>query len=75
MNFATSHFGRKAATALARKGIRVIGLQALPDEHGSFLGPVAKFFRARFVRKLRFAEPISTQLWIEICPFRTPVHN
>lgn len=31
------HFGRKAVTALARKGIRVIGLQAIPDEQGSFL--------------------------------------
>jgi hypothetical protein len=31
------HFGRKAVTALARKGIRVIGLQAIPDERGSFL--------------------------------------
>ena len=34
---ATSHFGRKAVTALARKGIRVIGLQAIPDAAGSFL--------------------------------------
>lgn len=37
MNFGTSHFGRKAACSLARKGIRVIGLQAIPDEKGSFL--------------------------------------
>jgi hypothetical protein len=31
------HFGRKAVASLARKGIRVIGLQAIPDERGSFL--------------------------------------
>jgi hypothetical protein len=33
----TRHFGRKAVASLVRKGIRVIGLQALPDERGSFL--------------------------------------
>ena len=33
----TRHFGRKAVTLLARKGIRVTGLQALPDAAGSFL--------------------------------------
>jgi len=33
----TRHFGRKAVCALARKGIRVTGLQALPDASGSFL--------------------------------------
>jgi hypothetical protein len=34
---ATRHFGRKATTTLARKGIRVISLQAIPDERGSLL--------------------------------------
>jgi hypothetical protein len=34
---ATRHFGRKAISTLARKGIRVVGLQALPDERGNFL--------------------------------------
>lgn len=34
---ATRHFGREAVATLARKGIRVIGLQAIPDETGSFL--------------------------------------
>lgn len=34
---ATRHFGRKVVTKLARKGIRVIGLQACPDTSGSFL--------------------------------------
>jgi hypothetical protein len=33
----TRHFGRKVVAALARRGIRVIGLQAIPDERGSFL--------------------------------------
>ena len=28
---ASSHFGRKAVSALARKGIRIIGLQAIPN--------------------------------------------
>lgn len=28
------HFGRKAIAALARKGIRVIGLQAIPGSQG-----------------------------------------
>src|SRR3954452_8465363 len=28
-------------------------------------GPVAKFFRARFVSQLRSAEPVSVQPWIE----------
>jgi len=36
-SFAYRHFGRRAVTMLARKGVRVVGLQALPDEHGSFL--------------------------------------
>lgn len=30
------HFGRPATVLLAKKGIRVTGLQALPDERGSF---------------------------------------
>lgn len=34
---ATRHFGRKAVSALARKGITVIGTQSLPDAKGSFL--------------------------------------
>jgi len=34
---ATGHFGRKAVASLARKGIRIIGLQAIPDAAGSFL--------------------------------------
>lgn len=34
---ATRHFGRKAVASLARKGIRIIGLQALPEASGSFL--------------------------------------
>jgi hypothetical protein len=34
---AARHFGRPAVATLARKGIRVIGLQAIPDERGSFL--------------------------------------
>ena len=38
-------------------------------------GPVAKFFRARFVRKLRSAEPESTQLWVEVRASKSPIHN
>jgi len=34
---AVRHFGRKAVAALARKGIKVIGLQSLPGPSGSFL--------------------------------------
>jgi hypothetical protein len=34
---ATRHFGRKAVASLARKGIRIVGLQSLPDAAGSFL--------------------------------------
>lgn len=30
-------FSRKTLNALARKGIRLVGLQAIPDEKGSFL--------------------------------------
>jgi hypothetical protein len=32
---ASRHFGRKMVSALSRKGIRVIGLQALPDMSSS----------------------------------------
>src|SRR5215217_3523780 len=38
-------------------------------------GPVAKFFRVRFVRKLRSTEPVSAQLWIEILASGSPIHN
>src|SRR3954447_418738 len=38
-------------------------------------GPVAKFFRVRFVRKLRSTEPVSAQLWIEIRASGSPIHN
>lgn len=34
---ALRHFGRKTVSSLARKGVRIIGLQAIPDERGSFL--------------------------------------
>lgn len=34
---ATRHFGRKAVATLAARGIRVYGLQAVPDAAGSFL--------------------------------------
>ncbi len=34
---AARHFGRKVVSALSRKGIRVIALQSIPDERGSFL--------------------------------------
>jgi hypothetical protein len=33
---ALRHFGRQAVSALARKGIRIVGLQAVPRD-GSFL--------------------------------------
>jgi hypothetical protein len=36
-SLASRHFGRKAVAALARKGVRIVGLQALPDASGSFL--------------------------------------
>src|SRR6476469_6732811 len=42
---------------------------------GTFRGPVAKFFRARFVSQLRSAEPVSAQPWIEIRPSGRPSHN
>src|SRR6185312_10232136 len=38
-------------------------------------GPVAKFFRARFVSQLRSAEPVSAQSWIEIRLSGRPSHN
>ena len=39
----TRHFGRKAVAVLARKGIRVLGLTAIPDEHGSFLNSTTAY--------------------------------
>jgi hypothetical protein len=33
------HFGRKVVATLARNGVRVVGLQALPDERGTFFNP------------------------------------
>jgi hypothetical protein len=33
------HFGRKAVAALARKGITITGLQALPGADGTFFNP------------------------------------
>ena len=39
------------------------------------MGPVAKFLRARFVGKLRSAEPLPTQSGIEIRSSETAVHN
>jgi len=36
-NFAIRHFGRQTAKLLAKRSIRIIGLQAIPDEIGSFL--------------------------------------
>lgn len=36
-HFSTSHFGAKAIKALAKKGITITGMQALPDQTGSFL--------------------------------------
>src|SRR3954465_7472942 len=38
-------------------------------------GPVAKFFRARFVTELFSAEPVLTQLGVEIRLSGRPVHN
>ena len=38
-------------------------------------GPVAKFFRARFVRELRSAEPASTRSEVGIRPPEIPVRN
>jgi hypothetical protein len=37
LQIAIRHFGREAVTSLARKGIRVLGPTAIPDERGSFL--------------------------------------
>src|SRR4051794_23662136 len=39
------------------------------------LGPVTKFFRARFSREFRSAEPVSAQLWIEMRASGSPIHN
>ena len=38
-------------------------------------GPVAKFFRARFVRELRSAEPEYTQLKVEMRLSEIPIHH
>jgi hypothetical protein len=35
--FVKRHFGLKTLNSLSRKGIRIIGMQALPDADGSFL--------------------------------------
>ena len=35
---AVSHFGRKAVRALARKGIRLVGLQHIPGPYGGDTG-------------------------------------
>src|SRR3954463_10365628 len=42
---------------------------------GSRAGPVAKFFRARFVTELFSAEPVPTQLWVEIRTSEIPINN
>src|SRR4051812_12101012 len=39
------------------------------------IGPVAKFFRARFIMELFSAEPVSIQLRVEIRLSRGPAHN
>ena len=39
LQISTRHFGRKAVAALARKGISVRGLTALPGHSGSYLDP------------------------------------
>jgi hypothetical protein len=36
-------FGRKAAAALARKGITLVRPMALPDETGSFFNPTTGY--------------------------------
>ena len=64
---------------------RTVGRSSVSREHRKALlrclidkvvrGPVAKFFRARFVRELRSAEPVSTQLSIEFWPSESPAHN
>src|SRR3954470_13581287 len=41
----------------------------------AFSGPVAKFFRARFVRELRFAEPAFAQSQVEIWPSEIRANN
>src|SRR4051812_33665954 len=46
--------------------------QAAP---ASPMGPVAKFFRAQFVRELRAAEPASTQPEVENPPAGSRTHN
>src|SRR4051794_38110574 len=52
------------------------GAKPAPASDGrSRLGPVAKFFRARFVRELRSAEPASIQLLVEIRASGSPIHN
>lgn len=38
-------------------------------------GPVAKFFRARFAGEIRSAEPMSSQLLVEIRFSGSPIHN
>lgn len=40
---ATRHLGRVAVATLARRGIRVVGLQACPDEAGSFLNSTTAY--------------------------------
>src|SRR5689334_10150552 len=46
-----------------------------PLHRGRGGGPVAKFFRARFATELRSAEPILTQLWVEIQSSESPIRN
>jgi hypothetical protein len=36
---AIRHFGRKVVNALASKGIRLVGLQAIPSPHCDFADP------------------------------------
>ena len=56
--------------------VRQISRWFARDERGGiFVGPVAKFFRARFVRELRSAEPASTRPEIETRPPKIPVRN
>src|SRR5690348_9267029 len=53
--------------------LRIMG--RLPTTEGKVDGPVAKFFRARFVRELRSVEPVSTQLLVEFMRSGSPVYN
>ena len=60
---------------LRRKEMVTFFEKLAPTVIGIEAGPVAKFFRARFVRELRSAEPASTRPKVEVRSSEIPIYN